>query len=65
MPKADVCRKISTIHLKRRGMDIKDLDLQQLQENSDGFSGTEIEQKIASALYCTQARNQPPPRNCC
>jgi SpoVK/Ycf46/Vps4 family AAA+-type ATPase len=46
------------LHLKKRGRDSSAFDLQKLSEGSDGFSGAEIEQAIASGLYTAFAAKQ-------
>ena len=51
LPDADARREIFEIHLKRRQLDPSDFDLASLSELSEGFSGSEIEQIIVSALY--------------
>ena len=51
LPSERARRAIFEIHLKRRGMDPGDFDLDELVEASDGFSGAEIEQAIISARH--------------
>jgi AAA+ superfamily predicted ATPase len=46
------------LHLKKRGRDSAGFDLQKLSARSDGFSGAEIEQAIASGLYTAFAAKQ-------
>ena len=46
------------LHLKKRSRDPQTFDLQKLSAASDGFSGAEIEQSIASALYSAFAAKQ-------
>jgi SpoVK/Ycf46/Vps4 family AAA+-type ATPase len=46
------------LHLKKRGRDAAGFDLQKLSAASDGFSGAEIEQSIASGLYTAFAAKQ-------
>jgi len=43
--------EIFKIHLKKRGKDISYLDLEELAEKTEGYSGAEIEQIVISALY--------------
>ncbi len=43
--------KIFEIHLRKRGINSLGFDLNKLAELTDGFSGSEIEQVIISALY--------------
>jgi len=51
--------EIFEIHIKRRDQELCDIDLAILAENSDGFTGSEIEQAVVSALYRSYADNQP------
>jgi AAA+ superfamily predicted ATPase len=46
------------LHLKKRNRDPQTFDLTKLSAASDGFSGAEIEQGIASALYTAFAAKQ-------
>jgi SpoVK/Ycf46/Vps4 family AAA+-type ATPase len=46
------------LHLKKRGRDASSFDLQTLATASEGFSGAEIEQAIASGLYTAFAAKQ-------
>ena len=46
------------LHLKKRGRDANVFDLQALAAASNGFSGAEIEQAIASGLYTAFAAKQ-------
>ena len=46
------------LHLNKRGRDARTFDLQKLSVASDGFSGAEIEQAIASGLYTAFAAKQ-------
>lgn len=47
------------LHLKKRGRVAGSFDLEKLAAASDGFSGAEIEQAIASGLYTAFAAKQP------
>ena len=51
---------ILTIHLRKRGLDPGGLDLPQLVDATDGFSGAEIEQGIVAALYAAHALGRKP-----
>ena len=51
LPGAEVRRAILALHLKRRGRDPDKFDLDRLAAEADGFSGSELEQAIVSALY--------------
>src|SRR5438132_2242291 len=44
-------REIGAIHLKRRGRDPSQFDLDKIAEKSDAFTGAEIEQAVVSALF--------------
>jgi len=46
------------LHLKKRGRDASAFELDKLAAASDGFSGAEIEQAIASGLYTAFAAKQ-------
>lgn len=47
---------IFEIHIKKRGKDINDFDIQALVNRSEGFTGSEIEQVIVSSLYTAFSR---------
>ncbi|MHC4694494.1 MAG: AAA family ATPase [Planctomycetota bacterium] len=51
LPTEEVRKEIFAIHLKKRGRDPDKLDLDNMAKISDGFSGSEIEQAIISALH--------------
>jgi len=51
LPNQDVRREIFAIHIKKRKRDPKKFELLALAEASDGYSGSEIEQSIVSALH--------------
>ncbi|MBA7651635.1 ATP-dependent zinc metalloprotease FtsH [subsurface metagenome] len=51
LPSPDVRREIFAIHLKKRKRDPKKFDLGALAEASEGYSGSEIEQAVVSALH--------------
>ncbi|MGD8331726.1 MAG: AAA family ATPase [Acidobacteriota bacterium] len=51
LPAAQVRREIFRIHLERRGQDATALDLDELADLTEGFSGAEIEQAVIAALY--------------
>ncbi len=44
-------REIGAIHVKRRGRDASQFDLDKIAEKSEGFTGAEIEQAVVSALF--------------
>jgi SpoVK/Ycf46/Vps4 family AAA+-type ATPase len=51
--------RIFEIHLRSRGQDPQQFDLDRLAAASDGFSGAGIEQAVVSALYASQAQTAP------
>ena len=51
LPNFDERAEIFAIHLARRGRDPLAFDLEMLAQQSEGFSGAEIEQVIISGLY--------------
>lgn len=59
LPKPEVRARIFAIHLAKRGHTPDAFDIEQLAQNTEGFSGAEIEQSIVSALYAAQARGEP------
>ena len=58
LPSQAVRQALFTLHLKKRGRDPAAFDLAKLAAASDGFSGAEIEQAIASGLYTAFAAKQ-------
>ena len=56
LPDADTRGAIFDIHLRGRNLAPSAFDLIELMEQSEGFSGAEIEQAIVSALYTARAR---------
>ncbi len=56
LPDAETRADIFRIHLAQRDLEVSDLDLGELAEASDGFSGAEIEQAVVAAYYAAQAR---------
>jgi SpoVK/Ycf46/Vps4 family AAA+-type ATPase len=55
LPSAEVRREIFRIHAEKRDVDIAALDLDQLAQSTDGFSGSEIEQLVVSVIYSAHA----------
>jgi MoxR-like ATPase len=51
LPRRNVRREIFAIHLRKRNRDPERFDLDALAEACDGFSGSEIEQAVVSALH--------------
>jgi SpoVK/Ycf46/Vps4 family AAA+-type ATPase len=60
LPDANERKDIFRIHLKKRNLKVKNFDMTALSEASEGFSGSEIEQAIVSALYMAHATAQAP-----
>jgi AAA+ superfamily predicted ATPase len=58
LPNAQTRSALFALHLKKRGRDSAAFDLSALAASSDGFSGAEIEQAIASGLYTAFAAKQ-------
>jgi SpoVK/Ycf46/Vps4 family AAA+-type ATPase len=50
-------RDIFTIHLQKRGLRTTSFDVNALAEATEGFSGSEIEQAVVSAMYTVQAQH--------
>lgn len=59
LPDAESRAAIFEIHLKKRGQDPAAFRVPALAEATAGFSGSEIEQTIVSALYTAFAARQP------
>jgi SpoVK/Ycf46/Vps4 family AAA+-type ATPase len=55
LPSAENRRDILTIHLRKRGLQPSQFDLGALVEATRGFSGSEVEQAIVSAMYTAHA----------
>lgn len=53
LPTPDVRQEIFRIHLEKRDYNPGDFDLEALADESDGFTGAEIEEAIVSARYTT------------
>ena len=51
-------RDILTIHLRKRSLDPSQFDLDALTDATKGFSGSEIEQAIVSAMYTAHAQGR-------
>ncbi len=59
LPSARIRAAIFTIHLDRRGQEVRDFDIEKLTTASRGFSGAEIEQAIVASLYAAHAKREP------
>jgi SpoVK/Ycf46/Vps4 family AAA+-type ATPase len=51
-------REIASIHLGKRALDPANFDLDKLAAATEGFSGSEIEQAIVSAMYSARAQGR-------
>ncbi len=51
LPNRDERSKILEIHLQKRGRDLANFDMKKLVERSAGYSGSELEEVIVTALY--------------
>jgi len=58
LPSPQNRRDILLIHLRKRCLDAKQFNLEALAKATDGFSGSEIEQAIVSAMYTAHAQNR-------
>jgi AAA+ superfamily predicted ATPase len=59
LPGAPARAAIFALHLKKRGQPPASFDVNALAAAADGFSGSEIEQVVVSALYSAFASKQP------
>ncbi len=58
LPDKNIRQQIFNIHLQKREIDIAGINLSQLAEATEGFTGAEIEQAIVSAIYSATARKR-------
>lgn len=58
LPGAENRAHIFRIHLEKRKIDNTGIDIQQLATASEGFSGSEIEQAVVSAMYACHGNGQ-------
>jgi hypothetical protein len=58
LPTEDERMEVFEIHLKKRGVDPKELELHRLKRITQGWSGAEIEQCVVSALTQVRLRNR-------
>lgn len=56
LPTSSVRKEIFDIHLRKREFDSNQFNTQLLAEQSDGFSGAEIEQSVVAAMYSASAQ---------
>jgi len=59
LPKADSRENIFKIHFDKRDIAYSQIDFDQLSSASEGFSGSEIEQAVVSAVYSCHGKGQP------
>lgn len=59
LPKQDSRSNIFKIHFDKRDISYEQIDFEQLSEKSQGFSGSEIEQAVVSAIYTCHSKDQP------
>ncbi|MEL7476049.1 MAG: AAA family ATPase, partial [Cyanobacteria bacterium J06555_12] len=59
LPDRDERCQIFEIHLRKRKQEVGEFDLLALIEESEGFSGAEIEQAVTSSLYQSLYLNKP------
>ncbi|MFK7960382.1 MAG: AAA family ATPase [Phycisphaerales bacterium] len=60
LPSAEVRQAILEIHLRRRGLEVGDFDLQRIADAADGFSGAEIEQAVIGAVHASRSQRRSP-----
>lgn len=59
LPDTQVRQEIFAIHLRKRGANPNDFNLDTLAAAADGFTGAEIEEAIVSARYLSAAQTEP------
>jgi len=57
LPNEEEREEIIKIHLKKRGFDIKEFDIPALIENTENFTGAEIEHVIKESMYAAFSDN--------
>ena len=57
-PTLNARKEIFAIHLEKRNFSVVDFNIAQLSDNSQNFSGAEIEQAIVAARYSAHAKEQ-------
>ena len=60
LPSAEIRREIFRIHADKRELETGKLDLDRLAQLTEGFSGSEIEQLVVSAVYAAHAADATP-----
>lgn len=58
LPSPENRRDILLIHLRKRSLDFKEFDVDAIVAATNGFSGSEIEQAIISAMYNARAKHE-------
>lgn len=59
LPKQQVRKQIFQIHFDKREVSIANLDMDKLVQETEGFSGSEIEQVVVSVMYSSHASKEP------
>lgn len=59
LPDAAARQEILSVHLRKRGRNPADFDLQTLADHLNGFSGAEIEQVVVSSLFTAFSNQEP------
>jgi len=59
LPHDDERAEIFEIHLKRRGVDLSGIDIEQLKSFTNGWTGAEIEQCVVSAILKARLAERP------
>jgi len=59
LPKEPVRKQIFQIHFDKRDVPTDQLDMDKLALESEGFSGSEIEQVVVSVMYSSHASKEP------
>ena len=59
LPNQTTRKEIFKIHLQKREIEDNEIDIEILSLETDGFSGSEIEQAVVSTLYANHQKEQP------
>lgn len=60
LPKPEIRAEILRLHMHKRGLDPQRFDLAALAEESEGFSGAELEQAVVSAWHAASSEHSGP-----
>ncbi|MCD8523706.1 MAG: AAA family ATPase [Saccharospirillaceae bacterium] len=60
LPKTEIRAEILRLHMQKRGLDPQRFELTTLAENSEGFSGAELEQAVVSAWHAASSDHSGP-----